>query len=342
MDVVNSLGRAYENGKRLDDGLILRIVELSKTGTAAQEVCQVLGVKSHTQRRVIAIYGRCTTAADVRATHPKRGGARGACTQIGHEEREFLLDACAMAPTLENRDYRDLLFICFGVEVTEQHVGSVLTKELRLTYKRLSILRPERLTPTNLLKTQDYFGYLANFNPRQLRYFDECAVGSKGLEPRYGRSPQGQRASIEQANASWGRWSVNALTCIREEEPACYWSAVRRSTLADDLLDFFRGAIDETLQPGDVVVLDNCRTHHQFAGELKRMLNAAGVALLFLPPYSPFLNPIELHFNTLKGAIRRNYSTADRWTAFESLFCAMDDTATTANMASYYGKCVFG
>jgi transposase len=110
-----------------------------------------------------------------------------------------------------------------------------------------------------------------------------------------------------------------------------------------DLLEFFRRAIrDHALRPGDVVVMDNCQIHHQNEAELHRVLNRAGVALLFLPPYSPFLNPIEMHFNTLKGRIRRNYSTADRWIAMESLGRAMADCSTIENMTGYYEKCVWG
>ena len=61
---------------------------------------------------------------------------------------------------------------------------------------------------------------------------------------------------------------------------------------------------------------------------------------MFLPPYSPFLNPIELHFNTLKGRIRRCYSTSDQATALASLVSAMEDTASTASNLGYYRKCV--
>ena len=66
----------------------------------------------------------------------------------------------------------------------------------------------------------------------------------------------------------------------------------------------------------------------------------AGVALLFLPPYSPFLNPIELHFNTLEARIRRCYSTSDQGTALDSIIAAMEDTARTESNIGYYRKCV--
>ena len=134
---------------------------------------------------------------------------------------------------------------------------------------------------------------------------------------------------------------MNALVSIRPNDPAVYWNAVEQSTSAADLLQFFREAItDGALSHGDVVIMDNCRTHHQREDDMMRLLNAAGVGLMFLPPYSPFLNPIELHFNTLKGRIRRCYSTSDQATALASLVSAMEDTASTASNLGYYRKCV--
>ena len=60
--------------------------------------------------------------------------------------------------------------------------------------------------------------------------------------------------------------------------------------------------------PNSVLVLDNASIHKD--GYLKRILEGQGMRLLFLPPYSPYLNPIELDFNTIKSYIRRHYRSA--------------------------------
>jgi transposase len=57
-----------------------------------------------------------------------------------------------------------------------------------------------------------------------------------------------------------------------------------------------------TLQPGDVVVLDNLTMHHQ--PEVHAAIERAGATLRFLPPYSPDLNPIEQAFAKLKAFLR--------------------------------------
>ncbi len=54
-----------------------------------------------------------------------------------------------------------------------------------------------------------------------------------------------------------------------------------------------------TLKPGDIVVLDNLPAHK--SAEAERAIRAKGAWLLFLPPYSPDLNPIEMAFAKLKA-----------------------------------------
>ena len=69
----------------------------------------------------------------------------------------------------------------------------------------------------------------------------------------------------------------------------------------------FRAYVEQflapTLAPGDVVVLDNLAAH-KVAG-VRQAIAAAGASLLYLPPYSPDLNPIELAFAKLKALLRK-------------------------------------
>jgi transposase len=62
-------------------------------------------------------------------------------------------------------------------------------------------------------------------------------------------------------------------------------------------------ALIPTLAPGDVVVLDNLGSHKGKA--IRKALRKAGAHLLFLPPYSPDLNPIEQVFAKLKALLRK-------------------------------------
>ena len=69
----------------------------------------------------------------------------------------------------------------------------------------------------------------------------------------------------------------------------------------------FRAYVEQilvpTLRPGDLVVADNLGAHKSAA--VRRAIEAAQATLVFLPPYSPDLNPIELAFAKLKAIVRR-------------------------------------
>lgn len=58
-----------------------------------------------------------------------------------------------------------------------------------------------------------------------------------------------------------------------------------------------------TLKPGDIVVMDNLGSHK--GGDIRRAIRATGARLMFLPPYSPDLNPIEQVFAKLKTLLRK-------------------------------------
>ncbi len=72
--------------------------------------------------------------------------------------------------------------------------------------------------------------------------------------------------------------------------------------------DIFKAYVEQalapSLKPGDIVVMDNLPAHKITAA--REAIEAVGAHLLFLPPYSPDFNPIELAFAKLKAALRKH------------------------------------
>ena len=126
----------------------------------------------------------------------------------------------------------------------------------------------------------------------------------------HGRAPRGQRLV---GRVPHGRWTtmtfLAALRADRIDAPCVVDGPINAVT--------FRAWVEQflvpTLQPGDVVVLDNLGSHKGTA--IRRAIRAAGAHLLFLPPYSPDLNPIEMMFAKLKALLRKadERSTAAVW-----------------------------
>lgn len=67
-------------------------------------------------------------------------------------------------------------------------------------------------------------------------------------------------------------------------------------------LQFIDEELAPKLRPGDVVILDNPRAH--YAAGVRERIEATGARLLYQPPYSPDLNPIELAWSKIKSALR--------------------------------------
>lgn len=115
----------------------------------------------------------------------------------------------------------------------------------------------------------------------------------------YGRSQRGQRC-VDEVPA--GHWKVlTAVAAIR----LCGLTA---AVTLDGPVDaeafrlYTKEALVPVLRPGDVVVMDNLSSHK--AAGVAEAIRAAGAKMLYLPPYSPDFNPIEMIWSKVKGVLR--------------------------------------
>lgn len=139
----------------------------------------------------------------------------------------------------------------------------------------------------------------AKVDPHRLVFVDETWTKTN-MAPLRGWSPRGKRCP---GLAPFGHWNtmtfLAALRCNRIDAP---W-------VLDGPIDgpSFRTYVERvlvpTLLPGDIVVLDNLGSHKSKA--VRQAIRQAGARLLFLPPYSPDLNPIEQVFAKLKHLMRK-------------------------------------
>ena len=129
-------------------------------------------------------------------------------------------------------------------------------------------------------------------------FLDECGVATDLLR-RYGRSPVGTRLRDHTPCSHWETHTVvAALRLSGLSAPAVFDGPIDKLTF----LAYVEQVLAPSLQPGDVVVLDNLAAHKQPA--VRAAIEAAGAQLRFLPPYSPDFNPIELAFAKLKAFLR--------------------------------------
>lgn len=109
----------------------------------------------------------------------------------------------------------------------------------------------------------------------------------------------GQRKWIPYDNPRGRRLNTMAALVPYGAEPSLWWGSVDHSFTAEHLLVFIRALA--TLGTPLVVVLDNASIHvSRRVQEERPALAAAGIELVYLPPYSPRLNPIESYFGVIK------------------------------------------
>lgn len=115
-----------------------------------------------------------------------------------------------------------------------------------------------------------------------------------------GWAPRGERLI---AKAPFGKWRtltfLAALRYDRIDAPVLFDGPIN----AIKFLAYVEEALVPTLQPGDIVIIDNLGSHKGHA--IRAAIRKAGARLFFLPPYSPDLNPIEMVFAKLKTLLRK-------------------------------------
>jgi transposase len=163
---------------------------------------------------------------------------------------------------------------------------------------------------------------MAGIDPSRLVFLDETSTPTtltllRARAPRgqraVGRVPRGRREAI-----SW----LATLTTRGIGESLLVRGAVDRPVFEA----FVERVLVPSLHPGQIVVLDNLSVHK--SARANALIVAAGCHLVFLPTYSPDLNPIELAFSKAKQALRR--IGARSW---ESVGAAVGQTLTTITAA---------
>ncbi len=133
----------------------------------------------------------------------------------------------------------------------------------------------------------------------RLVFVDETGAATN-MARRYGRSPRGQRLD---GPLPYGHWKtttfVGGLTCRGFVAPYVVDGPMNGSTF----LAWTEQMLAPTLRAGDMVIMDNLAAH-TVAG-IRNAIEARGAALLYLPPYSPDLNPIEQAFAKLEALLRK-------------------------------------
>jgi transposase len=116
----------------------------------------------------------------------------------------------------------------------------------------------------------------------------------------YGRAPRGQRLL---AKAPFGHWKTTTFVAALRRDGLTAPMVLDGPMTGEAFLAYVEQVLIPTLEPDDIVVMDNLPAHKTAA--VRAAIAAAGAQLFLLPPYSPDMNPIEMAFAKLKTLLRQ-------------------------------------
>ena len=159
-------------------------------------------------------------------------------------------------------------------------------------------------------------------------FLDETSTNTK-LTKRTGWSPRGERYCTY---APFGAWRTQTfVAALRYNGLTAPWlvdAPMNRETFEV----YVETQLAPTLRPREVVILDNVAFHK--GPTVEALIRARGAWLLFLPPYSPDLNPIEMAFSKLKSQLRKHAART-----FDDVFRALGeicDLFSTTECRNYF------
>ncbi len=197
--------------------------------------------------------------------------------------------------------------------------------------KTKSLVAKERDTERIAAWREGFLKTVATIAPSRLVFLDETGTHTS-MTREYARCPSGDRVvGIVPRNRGTVLTVVGAIALDGVRAMMAY----EGGTSAEAFLRFAREVLAPSLYPGDVVVMDNLGAHR--AVGVREAIEAVGARIMYLPPYHPELNPIELAWSKLK-AMLKSVGARD----LQALAAALKrckDLLTPSDMEGWYRHC---
>lgn len=147
-----------------------------------------------------------------------------------------------------------------------------------------------------------------------------------------GRCPKGRRLRFA---CPHGHWRTTTMLGAVRLDGTTAAMAIEGPTDTTVFQAYVHKVLLPILRPGDIVVMDNLAPHKN--EQTLQLINQAGAQVLFLPPYSPDLNPIEMMWSKIKALLRK--AAARTHEELLSALCAALNKVTASDARGWFGAC---
>ena len=277
--------------KPLDIELRRRVVETVLNGETLDDAAAIHGVGRASANRWTSRFKKTGEL-----TPKPQGGRR--YVKLTEEAIKHLLDYVKAHPDATLVQLVDELEKSCQVKVGKSTISDTLRK-WGLSRKKKSLVATEQKTERVVVLRSEFQRQQKDFDPTRLVFLDEAGCHIS-MTPTHGWAPRGERLYDHvPRNRGTVTTMLGALTIGGLEAVM----TIEGSTDSNVFHAFITEVLAPRLNPGDVVVLDNVSAHKN--QRTKDFLTNLGVKMLFLPPYSPDMNPIEECWSKVKEALRR-------------------------------------
>jgi len=174
----------------------------------------------------------------------------------------------------------------------------------------------------------------AGLDARRLVFIDETSA-STNMTRRYGRGARGERLVCKVPH---GHWKTSTFIAALRHDRVTAPLLLDGPMNGPSFLAYVEQILAPTLRRGDIVIMDNVGIH-KIAG-VREAIAARGATLLYLPPYSPDLNPIEQFFSKLKALLRK--AAARSITSLWAIIGSCIKTFSSRECAAYLVNAGYG
>jgi putative transposase len=204
----------------------------------------------------------------------------------------------------------------------------------RSSASKKTVLASERDRPDIARRRARWIQHQKEVAPARLVFIDETWTKTN-MAPLRGWAARGQRLLTKVPHGHWKTMTfVAALRHDRIEAPFVLDGPIN----GECFKTYVEKVLVPTLAPGDIVIMDNLGSHKGQA--IRRAIRAAGAKLLFLPKYSPDLNPIEQVFAKLKHLLRK--AAARTIEAVVAAIGQLLETYTPQECTNYFTNAGYG
>ncbi|UFX49376.1 IS630 family transposase (plasmid) [Bradyrhizobium barranii subsp. apii] len=266
-----------------------RVVAAIDGGMSCRQAAERFGVSAAS---AIRWRGRLKKVGDI---VPKRQGGDRKSQRI-EAHSQLILEAVTARPDITLAELRELLKRR-GISTGIASLWRFFQRRKITLKKKTAHAAEQRRGDINAAREEWFEGQI-DLDPERLVFIDETSANTK-MARRYGRSPRGERC---RAAIPHGHWKTTTFTAGLRSDGLIAPLVLDGPMDGDAFLAYVEQLLAPSLRPGDTVIMDNLPAHKVHG--VREAIQAVGASLLYLPPYSPDFNPIEMAFSKLKALLR--------------------------------------